>query len=413
MGSVYLGLLALLALVALLSSVYTTLVGAALTRISRSQASHAHAQGAKYILRVVEQRPAAASAVNLIYGIQVAVFAIAATLAIDTLTESWWITLVICAGGTFVLFPLLRILVPASIGHKHPVAIIAAAGGFLLFVTWFTAKFVREREPADEEEREAYEESARTAMVERVAESKAVDDDERSLLESVFKLSSTRVREVMVPRTDMITIDSQESLDKAVSLFVRSGFSRVPVAGESVDDLLGVLYLKDAISKLHGKTLEPASITQIMRSPVFVPETMMADDLLHQMQSDSNHIALVVDEYGGIAGLVTIEDLLEELVGEMNDEHDRALPELQELGDGTYRLPARMPISEVGELFDLELEDDDVDTIGGLLTKALGRVPIWGSKVEVQGLALVADGFEGRRKRLAWVRANTVEEENE
>ncbi|MFC5280998.1 hemolysin family protein [Arcanobacterium canis] len=411
--SIEFSLYVLLALVALASSVYTMLVGAALTRISRSQAAHAQSEGAKYILRIVEQRPAAVSAVNLIYGVQVGVFAVALTLAVQSLTYTYWVTAAICVGSIVVFFPLLRVLVPSSIGHQHPVAIIAATERFLAIVTWFTAKFVRERKPIDEIEREAYEESQRTAMVERMAESKAVDDDERSLLASVFKLSSTRVREVMVPRPDMITIDSEETLDKAVSLFVRSGFSRVPVAGESVDDLLGILYLKDAIMRMHDGEIDHVSVTDVMRTPVFVPETMMADDLLHQMQSDSNHIALVADEYGGIAGLVTIEDLLEELVGEMNDEHDRALPELEQLSEGIYRLPARMPITEVGELFGLELIDDDVDTIGGLLTKALGRVPIWGSTVDVQGLHLKADGFEGRRNRLAWVRANITEEEND
>nr|WP_275587066.1 hemolysin family protein [Arcanobacterium pluranimalium] len=217
----------------------------------------------------------------------------------------------------------------------------------------------------------------------------------------------------MVPRTDMISIGEDESVDRAFSLFARSGFSRVPVIGDSVDDLRGVLYLKDAIRRVHHR-VNPKEITvaDVMRKPVFVPETKMVDALLHEMQANSVHIALVVDEYGGIAGLVTIEDLLEELVGEMVDEHDVAHPEVEALDDGTFRVPARLPIDDLGELFGLSIEDDDVDTAGGLLAKALGRVPITGSRTKVQGLELAADRFEGRRKRLATIIASLAPEEN-
>ncbi|XCB29908.1 transporter associated domain-containing protein [Arcanobacterium hippocoleae] len=147
-----------------------------------------------------------------------------------------------------------------------------------------------------------------------------------------------------------------------------------------------------------------------MREPHFVPETMVADDLLHKMQATAVHIAIVVDEYGGIAGLVTIEDLLEELVGEMVDEHDTAHPEVIDLGGGSYRVPARMPITDFGELFGKTIEDDDVDTVGGLLSKTLGRVPLVGSAIEIHGIHIEAERYEGRRKRIATVIASPVRE---
>ncbi|MDD9205169.1 transporter associated domain-containing protein, partial [Georgenia sp. 10Sc9-8] len=153
---------------------------------------------------------------------------------------------------------------------------------------------------------------------------------------------------------------------------------------------------------------EDAVVAEVMREAVFVPETKLVDDLLREMQAESFHIAMVVDEYGGIAGLVTIEDLLEELVGEMTDEHDRAEPEVEDLGDGVVRVPARLPIGELGDLFDLEIEDDDVDSAGGLLAKALGRVPLSGAQVDVHGLHLVAERTEGRRRRISTILVSQV-----
>ncbi len=173
-----------------------------------------------------------------------------------------------------------------------------------------------------------------------------------------------------------------------------------------MDDLVGVAYLKDVARVLEN---EPAAadrpVVEVAREAVFVPESKPADELLREMQASRSHIAVVVDEYGGIAGLVTVEDVIEELVGELTDEHDTA-PELEpeDLGDGTFLVSARMPVDELGELFDLRLDDDDVDTAGGLLAKALGKVPLTGATADVGGLHLVADRVEGRRKQLATLR---------
>ena len=145
-----------------------------------------------------------------------------------------------------------------------------------------------------------------------------------------------------------------------------------------------------------------------MRDPVFLPESVPADDLLRRMQDEVFHMAIVIDEFGGVAGLVTIEDALEEIVGELTDEHDRAEPHAVDLGDGRFRVPARLAIDELGELFDIEIEDDDVDTAAGLLTKALGKVPIPGSTAKAHGLTLTAERAEGRRRRLTWLLVERV-----
>lgn len=251
-------------------------------------------------------------------------------------------------------------------------------------------------------------------MVERVSQSVVLDENDRELLQSVFDLNHTLVREVMVPRTDMVTIGGDASLDKAMSLFTRSGFSRVPVVGETTDDLLGVVYLKDVLSRTHLRAdAGGLTVDDLMRDPVFVPETKVVDDLMRDMQADQVHIALVVDEYGGIAGLVTIEDIVEELVGEISDEHDRAVPEVDVLADGVFRVPARLPIGELGDLFGVKLDDDDVDTVGGLFAKLIGRVPIAGSTACVGGIHLSAERFQGRRRRLATIVARRAHEEGE
>lgn len=248
-------------------------------------------------------------------------------------------------------------------------------------------------------------------MVDRVSESDQIDEDEREMLQSVFELGTTRVREVMVPRTDMVTIGTQVPIRKALNLFVRSGYSRVPVVGESVDDLRGVLYLKDALARAVLET-EDASVAvdQVLRPALFVPETKVVDDLLDEMREGMVHIAIVVDEYGGVAGLVTVEDILEELVGELTDEHDRSEEEVRSEPDGTLVVPARLGLDELGELFDTEVSDDEVTTAAGLLTKALGRVPIQGAKAQTHGIWLEALGFQGRRRRLHTLRVWPAEE---
>jgi CBS domain containing-hemolysin-like protein len=254
---------------------------------------------------------------------------------------------------------------------------------------------------------------------ESLSESNAFEESDRELIRSVIELGGTITREVMVPRTDMVTVTADTSLDRVLRLFLRSGFSRVPVVGESVDDVVGVAYLKDVVAAVHwpvedggrggrGPSQRPAA--DVARDAVFVPESKPIDDLLREMQASASHIALVVDEYGGVAGLVTIEDLLEEVVGELTDEHDTVpVQEVEDLGDGVLRVPARLPVDELGDLFDLRLDDDDVDTAGGLLAKVLGKVPLAGSSVEVGGVHLEAERVEGRRKQISTILVHRTE----
>ena len=248
-------------------------------------------------------------------------------------------------------------------------------------------------------------------LVDIAGESAVIEADEREMIHSVFELGDTVARAVMVPRTDMVTLDHDKSLRSAMSLFLRSGFSRIPVVGEDSDDVLGLLYFKDVARRLNAAPEDGrVRATEVMRPMHYVPESKPIDDLLREMQRDQTHFAIVVDEYGGTAGLITIEDIIEEIVGEIADEHDRDAPTVERLEDGSFRVPAAMDIDDVAELFDVTIEEEDVDTVGGLLTKSIGRVPIVGSEGRVAGLSLVAERMAGRRHRVASVIVRRVDD---
>jgi len=233
-----------------------------------------------------------------------------------------------------------------------------------------------------------------------------VEHGEREMIHSVFSLGDTIVREVMVPRTEMVWIEVHKTVRQALALFLRSGFSRMPVVGENVDDVLGILYLKDIVG-----ADESAEVGSLMRAAGFVPESKPVDDLLSEMQSARSHIAIVVDEYGGTAGLVTIEDILEEIVGEIADEYDVERPPVERLGDGSARVSSRLSVEDLAELFDVELPDDEVETVAGLMAQALGRVPIPGATADIRGLHLTAEGTTGRRNRIDTVLVRRLEPE--
>jgi CBS domain containing-hemolysin-like protein len=229
-----------------------------------------------------------------------------------------------------------------------------------------------------------------------------VEHGEREMIHSVFALGDTIAREVMVPRTEMVWIERPKTLQQALYLFLRSGFSRIPVIGDSVDDVLGVLYLKDVVRRTQSgdAAASAEAVADVMRPATFVPESKPVDDLLSEMQAARTHLVIVVDEYGGTAGLVTIEDILEEIVGEITDEYDVERPPVEHLEDGSVRVTARLPIEDLGEIFGVELPADEVETVGGLLAQTLGRVPIPGATVDVGGLHLVAEDTAGRRNRI-------------
>ncbi|MBI3215630.1 MAG: HlyC/CorC family transporter [Mycobacterium sp.] len=246
-------------------------------------------------------------------------------------------------------------------------------------------------------------------VVDLAQQSGVVADDERRMIQSVFELGDTPAREVMVPRTEMVWIEQDKTAGQATSLAVRSGHSRIPVIGENVDDIVGVVYLKDLVQQTYYSTNggQDTQVSQLMRPAVFVPDSKRLDDLLREMQRDRFHMTLLVDEYGAIAGLVTIEDVLEEIVGEIADEYDTdEVAPIEDLGDLTFRVSTRLPIEDVGELYGIEFDDDlDVDTVGGLLALELGRVPLPGAEVVSRGLRLRAEGGHDHRGR---VRIGTV-----
>ncbi|HEY7429391.1 MAG TPA: hemolysin family protein [Streptosporangiaceae bacterium] len=242
-------------------------------------------------------------------------------------------------------------------------------------------------------------------LVDLLEERRVIEPRERKMIHSVFELGDTIVREVMVPRTDIVFVERGKTVRQVLSLALRSGFSRIPVVGENEDDVVGIAYLKDLVARSRE---EPAAdsvekVESVMRPATFVPESKPVDALLREMQARQIHVAIVIDEYGGTAGLVTIEDIREEIVGEIADEYDREQPVVDWLEPGHARVTARLPVEDLAELFGVRIEAEDVETVGGLLAHALGRVPIAGSTATVAGLTLTAESLAGRRNRISTV----------
>lgn len=244
----------------------------------------------------------------------------------------------------------------------------------------------------------------------RLRAPEVVEEYEQELLDSVEEFSETLVREIMVPRVDIEVVDGQVTLEKALSIFVSSGYSRLPVVGEDVDDIQGVLYLKDIarIVQQDPKLLETKFASEAAREAFFIPETKLVSDLLQELQVSRTQMAIIADEYGGVAGLVTIEDLIEELVGEITDEYDRETSGIDQLDENSYRVSPRITLDELAEHCDMELEDEDVDTIGGLLTKAIGHLPVGGEIVQILGLELIAERVDARRGRILSIRVRKL-----
>lgn len=250
------------------------------------------------------------------------------------------------------------------------------------------------------------------SLVDQAAEQELLEAEDRDYIHSLVEFGDTLVRELMVPRTDMVTVDAELSVRAALEVLLNSRHSRAPVVESSDADVVaGVVYLRDAsgFQLRRPEEAEQAPVTRIMKPAIFVPELKRADELLRQMQREANHLALVVDEYGGIAGLVTLEDLIEELLGDINDEHDRESPDVTLAADGSFLVSARLPVGELGELFARELEDGEVDSVGGLVAKHLGRLAETGDAVVVEGIELTAVSTERRSQRLLTVAARACD----
>mgnify|MGYP006275504339 FL=1 len=229
-----------------------------------------------------------------------------------------------------------------------------------------------------------------------------IEDDERAMIHSVFELGDTVAREVMVPRTEMVWIEQHKTLRQAMSLGLRSGYSRIPVIGESIDDIVGVIYIKDIAARVfeHQDSQTSERVSELMRPAFMVPDSRPVDELLSDMQSARTHLVILVDEYGGTAGLVTIEDVLEEIVGDISDEFDQSGPEILELSPTEFRISSRLHVDDLAELIGEDISDEGVDTAAGLLAKRLGIVPIPGAHVRINDWILTAESLAGRRNRI-------------
>ena len=401
-----------LALGALLSAGESALLR--FTRAAADDLVEEGRRGAARVRRLAEHRTRVLASLSVA---RVAVDMLAAvliTLAASGLVRAWWQVLALALLANIILLGVVVGFSPRTYGRRNPAGTLLALGRLLTWVDVLGAPQRRllsrtrrtEAAPTDAETREAVNEDLRE-MIDEIGETDTIEDEDREMMRSVVELGQTLVREVMVPRTDMVTIDAHKPASAAMRLFIRSGYSRVPVIGEDADDVRGILYLKDVLRRLAAHPEhEELAVAGFVRDAEYVPETKPADDLLREMQTGRFHMALAVDEYGGTAGLVTMEDLLEEVVGELTDEHDPELPEVVEVAPGTYRVPARLALDELGELFDLEIDDDDVDTVGGLLTKAIGRVPLPGAAGDIQGVHLLAEETAGRRRQVSTILAS-------
>jgi CBS domain containing-hemolysin-like protein len=329
-------------------------------------------------------------------------------VAIDWLGAGW--SAVVFTAGVMVLVSYVLVGVgPRTIGRQHPYRVALRAAGLVHWLARVLGPLAsllilignaitpgrgfREGPFATEVELRE--------LVDLAEERGVVEHGEREMIHSVFELGDTIAREVMVPRTEMVWIERGKSVPQALALALRSGFSRIPVIGDNIDDVVGVAYLKDLAARAQDPQGRTTRVEELMRPATFVPESKPVDELLREMQAQRTHMAVVIDEYGGTAGLVTIEDILEEIVGEIADEYDTERPPVEWVDPDTARVTSRMAVEDLGELFGTQVPDlGDVETVGGLLARELGRVPIPGASVPVDGLTLTAESAGGRRNRI-------------
>ncbi|WP_121256463.1 hemolysin family protein [Nocardioides ferulae] len=338
----------------------------------------------------------------------------------DWYSDRWWPSLLTTVGAMLVVSFVVVGVAPRTLGRQHSETVALASAAPLAAMTRVLGPLPKLlilvgnaitpgpgfREGPFSTETELRE------MVDFAEASAVIESDERRMIHSVFELGDTIAREVMVPRNDVVYIERYKNLRQTLSLFLRSGFSRVPVIDDNLDDVVGFAYLKDIVRRdFEAPDVEfTQHIDEVMRPAYFVPESKPVDELLREMQAKRQHIAVVVDEYGGTAGLVTIEDVLEEIVGEITDEYDEEQVAVVQIDDDTARVSSRYPIDDLDELFGFDVDEEDVDSVGGLMAKHLGRVPIPGSAVEAHGLRFEAEGPSGRRNKVGTVLIRRVVE---
>jgi CBS domain containing-hemolysin-like protein len=389
---------------------------AALSAVSRARVdglARARRTGAKQLLAVVSERPRHINLLLLLrLGCELAA-TVLVTVAFMRIIESNWAAGVVAAVSMIVVSYVLVGVGPRTLGRQHPYSVGLIAAGPVRVLGSVLGPLSRLlivignaitpgrgfREGPFSSEVELRE------LVDMAQESGVVDAGEREMIHSVFELRGTLAREVMVPRTEMVWIEQTKSVRQALALSLRTGYTRLPVIGESVDEVVGVVNLKDLVKATfdapQNGSGERRTVEELMGEATFVPDTKRLDDLLKEMQLSRNHMAIAVDEYGGTAGLLTIEDILEEIVGEITDESDTDdRPPVEHLYDGGVRVSSRLPVEDLGDLFGIELDDTDVETVGGLLAQRLGRVPLPGTEAEIAGLRMRAEGGKDGRGRM-------------
>ena len=422
------GWLLVAALVLMLLAGWCTSAETALLRVSRAGAKELGRSGgeaAEPLQAVLADVPRYLSVVLLArVAAEISAAVLVTAVLVTWIGVNWkafLITAVVMTAASYVLAGL----VPRSIGRHYPVKVASAAATVLRPVIRLLGPVPRLLAAAgsaltpgqarrDREGQSGAEEDLR-GLVDLLEQRQIIEPGERAMIHSVFELGDTIVREVMVPRTDMVFVERSKTLRQGLSLALRSGFSRIPVIGPNLDDVVGIAYLKDIMTRIHehpeGESVE--TVESIMRPATFAPESKPVDDLLREMQARHVHMAIVIDEYGGTAGLVTIEDILEEIVGEIADEYDRERPAVEWLSEGEARVSARLSVEELEELFGVGIDAEDVETVGGLLAHRLGKVPIAGSVATVSGLKLTAESLAGRRNRIGTVTVQRIGPEAE
>ena len=417
--------LLILSLVLIVISALMVSAETAIGRVSRGRIEELGREGDKRaarLIRVLDDRPRYVNVLLFLSTIATVTATVLVAYVCEGLFTGWdigWVMTLAVAIMVVVSYVALGVA-PRTLGRQHADRIALASAGIARFLAALLGpltsllilvgnaitpgKGYREGPFASAAELREF--------VDMAEASSLIEDDERQMIHSVFELGETYAKEVMVPRTEVVFIERDKSLRQALSLGLRSGFSRIPVIGENTDDIVGIVYLKDVVRRTfeHRESEQTEKVDSIMRPAYFVPDSKQADELLRDMQANRQHLAIVIDEYGGTAGVVTIEDVLEEIVGEIADEYDTELPEVIELADGGYRLSSRMHIEDFAELVGIELdsEEEGVDTILGLMGLRLGRVPIAGSEVTESGWRLVAEQGVGRRKRIGTIHAMPV-----
>jgi CBS domain containing-hemolysin-like protein len=404
------GFIAAAALLVLLGGVFAA-ADSAISRVSRSKVEELVREGRRGATRLHRVLADPPHYLNVLLLLRVAseltATVFVAVVCLDRLGVRWEAVLLTAAVMVVVSYVFVGVA-PRTLGRQHSAKVACRTAGMTLALTRVLGPLPRllilignavTPGPGFREGPFASEAELRD-LVDLAEESRVIESGEREMIHSVFELGDTIAREVMVPRTDIVFIERGKTVRQALSLALRSGFSRIPVVGENEDDVVGVVYLKDLARRSH-EGREGDKVEDVLRPATYVPDSKPVDELLREMQAGQVHVAIVIDEYGGTAGLVTIEDVLEEIVGEIADEYDREAPRIEDLGGGRVRVTARLPVDELSELTGVELpEEEDVETVAGLMARALGRVPIPGATCTVEGLTLTAEGAKGRRNRV-------------